>query len=425
MVSVSSLFSCVVVPHTSVGLFWGLFLYAGCFVIDAASFFFLCVVLFVGLMTQIYGLAYMRTERSVRFFISLLLVFVVSMCILVLANSFVVFFIAWELIGLCSFLLIGFWSTRVFSVGAAIKAVSSNRIPDMALLVSMCGCFLSGGVSDFSSLAELGCGAWPVGVLIQLGFIFAASAKSAQVCFTGWLLSAMEGPTPVSALMHAATLVTAGVILLVRCGPVFSGWALCGVFVLGAVTALLSGIAATAENDLKQVVALSTSSQMGLAFMFVGAGDTKMAFLHIAVHAVFKSLLFWGVGMINHYSGHQYAATFRFCVGFYIKSVIFVATAALIGTPFMSGFYSKEFILCGTLLSGQVFVLVCLSQILSVFYTCRLVWLCLFSAGRILPVLGGSVLAVGLPTILGSCFAVICGFFVFFEAGFLPDFCSI
>lgn len=356
--SVGALFNCAVVPHTHVGLFHGLFLYTGCFVIDASSFFFLCVVVFVGLMTQTYGIAYMRTERPALFFMGLLLVFVVSMCALVLANSFVVFFIAWELIGLCSFILIGFWCTRTFSIGAAIKAVSSNRVPDMALLVSMCACFLSAGVSDFSSMAEVGCGTWSAGVLIQIGFIFAASAKSAQVCFTGWLLSAMEGPTPVSALMHAATLVTAGVILLVRCGPIFSGSALCCIFLLGAVTALLSGISAVVENDLKQTVALSTSSQMGLAFMFVGAGDTKMAFLHIAVHAIFKSLLFWGVGAINHYTGHQYAAVFRLCAGFYVKTTVFVAAAALLGTPFMSGFYSKEFILCGTALGGPVFALV-------------------------------------------------------------------
>lgn len=175
---------------------------------DVSSLFFICVVALVGLMTQLYSSAYMRAERSGLVFIVLLGGFIISMCGLILANSFSTFFVAWELIGICSFVLIGFWSGRGFSVGAAIKAVSVNRFPDMALLLAFCLCYCAFGVSDFTALADC----TDMYIFCQFCFIFAAAGKSAQVGFTGWLLSAMEGPTPVSALMHAATLVTAGII---------------------------------------------------------------------------------------------------------------------------------------------------------------------------------------------------------------------
>lgn len=207
--AVNTLFCCVALPRSAFAGFLSFFLSTAAFMVDVSSVVFICVVVLVGIMTQIYATAYMRTERSGFVFIALLGVFIVSMCLLVLANSFSVFFVAWELIGFCSFILIGFWSGRSFSIGAAIKAVSVNRFPDMALLLAFCICSVMVGVSDFSTLAD--CGGSP-GVLCQLCFVFAAAGKSAQVGFTGWLLSAMEGPTPVSALMHAATLVTAGIV---------------------------------------------------------------------------------------------------------------------------------------------------------------------------------------------------------------------
>jgi len=173
----------------------------------------------------------------------------------------------------------------------------------MALFIALICSFTDAGVSDFNALVACGSG---TPVPVQLCFVIAACSKSAQFGFTGWLLSAMEGPTPVSALMHAATLVTAGVVLLIKLNGIFSDWVVVLIFIVGSFTAIFSGIGACTERDLKQIVALSTASQMGVAFIFIGLCDAQLAFIHIAAHAVFKSLLFWGVGLLNHAGQHQY-----------------------------------------------------------------------------------------------------------------------
>lgn len=279
------------------------------------------------------------------------------------------------------------------------------------------------GISSFSAVADLHadmCGVFLTSV--QLCFVIAACGKSAQIGFTGWLLSAMEGPTPVSALMHAATLVTAGVILLIKINQLLSQTALVIVFVVGACTAVCSGIAALVESDLKQIVALSTSSQMGVAFMFIGICDFGLAFLHITAHAIFKSTLFWCVGAINHRLATQYGSSVRIGAGVFAISAVSISILSLLGTPFMSGFYSKEFLLSGSVHNTGYLLPVVISQILSVLYNCRLFWLSFISTPHSVVDGVDTVWSSVFPVCSGALLSLLAGFVVFSETSFFDDF---
>lgn len=294
--------------------------------LDKTSVLFILVVLFICISTQIYSITYMYSDRRIVVFQLFISVFALSMCLLVMSNSFILFFLAWELIGVSSFILIGFLNERFYAVSAALKAVYVNRFPDMCLFSAFVLLFLTTGASDFATATSVAGASGINGVLFSTIFVLiliASCGKSAQFGFTGWLVSAMEGPTPVSALMHAATLVTAGTILLIKCSGLFYNL-LFLIFLVGFISSLYAGVAAIVESDFKSIVAYSTSSQIGFSFILIGLGEIKQAYFYITIHAIFKSLLFWSAGLVGHTYHTQYASSLM------SKGVLFVANTGLI-----------------------------------------------------------------------------------------------
>ena len=326
--------------------------------VDPLSTVMLLLVTWVGLLIHIYSVGYMHgDERYPRFFAYLNL-FAASMLILVLGASFLTLFVGWELVGLCSYLLIGFWFERRDYATAAKKAFVVNRIGDVGFLIAMFVIFGAFGSLSFAdvlpeSAAVLGAGS-ATAVAICLLLFVGASGKSAQIPLYVWLPDAMAGPTPVSALIHAATMVTAGVYLLARTSPM---WALVpgvGLFVayIGVATALVAAIIACAQNDIKKILAYSTVSQLGYMFVGVGLGDQVAGVFHLLTHGFFKALLFLAAGSVMHGLANN-TDVWRMG-GLGRKMPITTVTAgigvlAIAGFPFLSGFYSKEEILVAAL----------------------------------------------------------------------------
>ena len=326
--------------------------------VDPLSTVMLLLVTWVGLLIHIYSIGYMHgDERYPRFFAYLNL-FAASMLVLVLGSSFLTLFVGWELVGLCSYLLIGFWFERRDYATAAKKAFVVNRIGDVGFLVAMFVIFGAFGSLQFAevlpeSAAVLGAGS-VVAVAICLLLFVGAAGKSAQLPLYVWLPDAMAGPTPVSALIHAATMVTAGVYLLARTSPM---WALVpgvGLLVayIGAATALIAAIIACAQNDIKKILAYSTVSQLGYMFIGVGLGDQVAGVFHLLTHGFFKALLFLAAGSVMHALANN---TDVWAMGGLARKLpITTATAgigvlAIAGFPFLSGFFSKEEILTAAL----------------------------------------------------------------------------
>ena len=337
--------------------------------IDPLSSVMLVVVTFVSALVHIYSIGYMSHDPHKPRFMSYLSLFTFSMLALVVSDNFLQLFFGWEGVGLCSYLLIGFWYKKETANNAAIKAFIVNRIGDFGLAIAIFLIFFFFGtinfdetfqaVSQFSDKKIDFFGFESNLITLICIFLFiGAMGKSAQFLLHTWLPDAMEGPTPVSALIHAATMVTAGVFLVVRCSPIFeySQVALNLVTIVGMITAIFAASVALVQNDIKKIVAYSTCSQLGYMFFAAGIGAYHVAMFHLFTHAFFKALLFLGAGSIIH--AFKDEQDIRNMGGVRKKlpfTYIFMllGTLALTGFPFLSGFYSKDAIIEFAYLKGS------------------------------------------------------------------------
>ena len=329
--------------------------------IDPLSSVMLVVVTFVSALVHIYSIGYMSHDPHKPRFMSYLSLFTFSMLALVVSDNFLQLFFGWEGVGLCSYLLIGFWYKKETANNAAIKAFIVNRIGDFGLAIAIFLIFFFFGSVNFeevftatAQLAEkklvfFGFESNLI-TLICIFLFIGAMGKSAQFLLHTWLPDAMEGPTPVSALIHAATMVTAGVFLVVRCSPMFeySQVALNLVAIVGMITAIFAASVALVQNDIKKIVAYSTCSQLGYMFFATGIGAYHVAMFHLFTHAFFKALLFLGAGSVIHaFKDEQdirYMGGIRKKIPFTYVFML-LGTLALTGFPFLSGFYSKDAII--------------------------------------------------------------------------------
>ncbi|MBE2889244.1 NADH-quinone oxidoreductase subunit L [Geobacter anodireducens] len=354
--------------------------------LDPLSLVMAVMITFVCGLIHLYAVGYMAGEESPARFFALLNLFVFAMLVLILAENLPLLYLGWEGVGFCSYALIGFWYSDPKNATAGRKAFITTRIGDTALGIGIVWCFQLFQTASITQINQMGF-LMPVGVITALGLLFLAGAmgKSAQVPLMIWLPDAMAGPTPVSALIHAATMVTAGVYLMARMSPLFSGApaVMAAVAVTGAVTAFYGATCALVQRDFKRVLAYSTISQIGYMMLGVGAGAVTAATFHLLVHAFFKALLFLGAGCVIAALHHEQDI---FRMGGLRRSLpvtfwAFLAGAAcLAGLPPTGGFFSKDAILAavwakGGALYGGLFVLGLLAALLTSFYTFRLVYL--------------------------------------------------
>jgi NADH-quinone oxidoreductase subunit L len=329
--------------------------------IDPLSSIMLVVVTFVSALVHIYSIGYMSHDPHKPRFMSYLSLFTFSMLVLVVSDNFLQLFFGWEGVGLCSYLLIGFWYKKESANNAAIKAFIVNRVGDFGLAIGIFLIFFYFGTINFKEVFDLAPQFLEKSIvflgfesslitLICLFLFIGAMGKSAQFLLHTWLPDAMEGPTPVSALIHAATMVTAGVFLVVRCSPLFeySQTALNLVTIVGMITAIFAASVALVQNDIKKIVAYSTCSQLGYMFFAAGVGAYHVAMFHLFTHAFFKALLFLGSGSVIH--AFKDEQDIRNMGGVrkklpYTYIFMLIGTLALTGFPFLSGFYSKDAII--------------------------------------------------------------------------------
>ena len=329
--------------------------------IDPLSSVMLVVVTSVSSLVHIYSIGYMSHDPHRPRFMSYLSLFTFSMLMLVVSDNFLQLFFGWEGVGLCSYLLIGFWYKKESANNAAIKAFLVNRVGDFGFAIGIFLIFYFFGTVNYNevfvkaselTVKEINFLGFNVNLitLICLTLFIGAMGKSAQFLFHTWLPDAMEGPTPVSALIHAATMVTAGVFLVVRCSPLFeySQIALNFVAIIGMITALFAASVALVQNDIKKIIAYSTCSQLGYMFFAAGVGAYHVAIFHLFTHAFFKALLFLGSGSVIH--AFKDEQDIRLMGGVWKKLpytwlLMLIGTLALTGFPFLSGFYSKDAII--------------------------------------------------------------------------------
>jgi NADH-quinone oxidoreductase subunit L len=318
--------------------------------LDQLSMCFVLLITFVGGLIHVYSIGYMEHDRDRRRFFGYLNLFVAAMLLLVLANSYLVLYVGWEGVGLASYLLIGFWSFNPTYAAAAKKAFIANRVGDFGLSVAIMIMFAQFGGVSFSQVFGAADGA-SEGVLTAIGLmlLLAACGKSAQFPLQSWLGDAMAGPTPVSALIHAATMVTAGVYLIVRSAPIFNGApnAQLVVVIVGAVTLLFGAVIGTAKDDIKKALAASTMSQIGYMMLAAGLGPVGYAFaiFHLLTHGFFKAGMFLGAGSVMHGMNDQVDMR-RFGGLSAVMKVTWLTFGlgwlAIIGFPGLSGFWSKD-----------------------------------------------------------------------------------
>ncbi|WPL81573.1 NADH-quinone oxidoreductase subunit L [Bordetella hinzii] len=329
------------------------------FLIDPLSTMMMVVVTSVSLMVHIYTIGYMADDPGYQRFFAYISLFTFSMLMLVMSNNMVQLFFGWEAVGLVSYLLIGFWYTRPTAIFANMKAFLINRVGDfgfvlgIGLLFAYAGTMHYGevfGQADKLAAMKLPGSDWALLTVACICLFIGAMGKSAQVPLHAWLPDSMEGPTPISALIHAATMVTAGIFMVARFSPLFelSDVALSFIIVIGAIGALFLGILGIIQNDIKRVVAYSTLSQLGYMTVALGASAYSVAIFHLMTHAFFKALLFLGAGSVI--IGMHHDQDIRNMGGLRkympITWITFLlGTLALVGTPFFSGFYSKEHII--------------------------------------------------------------------------------
>ena len=363
--------------------------------IDPLTSVMLVVVSLISSVIHFYSIGYMNHDPHKERFMSYLSLFTFSMLALVTSDNFLQLFFGWEGVGLCSYLLIGFWYKKPAANAAAIKAFVVNRVGDFGLMIGVFLIFFSYGTVNYNEVFEqtpfmlsekvnLFGFDFNLITLICLLLFFGAMGKSAQFLLHTWLPDAMEGPTPVSALIHAATMVTAGVFLVVRCSPIFefSQVALNVVTIVGMITAFFAATVAVVQNDIKKIIAYSTCSQLGYMFFAAGIGAYHVAMFHLFTHAFFKALLFLGSGCVIHSFNKE--QDIRLMGGVWKKIPItyifmIIGTLALTGFPFFSGFYSKDAIIEFAYLKGGILgylsvAVGILTALLTAIYSWRLIF---------------------------------------------------
>ena len=364
------------------------------FLVDGLTAMMMCVVTFVSLMVHIYTIGYMKEDEGYNRFFSYISLFTFSMLILVMSNNLLQLFFGWEAVGLMSYLLIGFWFNKPTAIFANMKAFLVNRVGDfgfilgIGLIVAFSGTLNYTEVFDkaneLSKLSFPGT-EWMLVTVICICLFIGAMGKSAQFPLHVWLPDSMEGPTPISALIHAATMVTAGIFMVARMSPLFelSETALNFVMIIGAITALFMGFLGMIQNDIKRVVAYSTLSQLGYMTVALGASAYSVAVFHLMTHAFFKALLFLAAGSVIMGMHHKQDIRWMGGLRKYMPITwitMLLGSLALIGTPFFSGFYSKDEIIVAIHAStlpaaGFAYFSVLMGVFVTAFYSFRMYFL--------------------------------------------------
>ena len=367
------------------------------FLIDPLTVTMMLVVTFVSLMVHIYTIGYMQDDPGYNRFFSYIALFTFSMLMLVMSNNFMQLFFGWEAVGLVSYLLIGFWFKRPTAIFANMKAFLVNRVGDFGFILGIGLVLAHFGSLDYKTVFEAapqfadktinlwGAAEWSLMSVTCILLFIGAMGKSAQVPLHVWLPDSMEGPTPISALIHAATMVTAGIFMVARMSPLFelSSTALSFVLVIGAITALFMGFLGIIQNDIKRVVAYSTLSQLGYMTVALGASAYSVAIFHLMTHAFFKALLFLAagsviIGMHHDQDIRNMGGLRKYMPITWITSL--VGSLALIGTPLFAGFYSKDMIIEAVKLSsipgsGFAYFAVMAGVFVTAFYSFRMYFL--------------------------------------------------
>ncbi|MFZ1711594.1 MAG: NADH-quinone oxidoreductase subunit L [Nitrosomonas sp.] len=374
------------------------------FLIDTLSALMMLVVTGVSLMVHIYTIGYMQSDPGYQRFFSYISLFTFSMLMLVMSNNFLQLFFGWEAVGLVSYLLIGFWYTRPTAIYANMKAFLVNRVGDFGFLLGIGLVLASFGSLDYehvfshagymsSKTIEIIPGqSWMLLTVISLLLFVGAMGKSAQFPLHVWLPDSMEGPTPISALIHAATMVTAGIFMVARMSPLFeySETALSTILVIGGITTLFMALVAVVQNDIKRVVAFSTLSQLGYMTVALGASAYSVAIFHLMTHAFFKALLFLGAGSVIIAMHHEQDMRKMGGLKRYMPvtfATMFIAALASAGVPGFSGFFSKDAIIEAVHFSdipGAGFAYFCVlsTVFVTALYTFRLIFMTFYGESR-------------------------------------------
>lgn len=356
------------------------------FQFDSLTVSMLIPVLIISSLVHFYSIGYMSHDPHNQRFFSYLSLFTFMMIILVTGNNYLVMFVGWEGVGVCSYLLVSFWYTRIAANQSSLSAFLTNRVGDAFFMIGMFIMLWSLGNLDYSAAFSLA-PYMNVNVITFIGicFLIGAMAKSSQVGLHIWLPMAMEGPTPVSALIHAATMVTAGVYLLIRSSPLieYSSTVLLICLWLGAVTTVFSSLIGLFQQDIKKIIAYSTMSQLGMMVIAIGLSSYNVAIFHLINHAFYKGLLFLGAGAVIHAVAdnqdlRKYGGLISFLPLTY--SVILIASLSLVAFPFMTGFYSKDFILESAygqfnFSSVSVYVIAVIGAIFTTLYSVKVIYL--------------------------------------------------
>jgi NADH-quinone oxidoreductase subunit L len=359
------------------------------FLVDPLSSWFLLIITGIGFLIHIYSMGYMHDDEGFSRFFTYLNLFIFFMLLLVLGNNYLIMFVGWEGVGLCSYLLIGFWFKNTAYNNAAKKAFIMNRVGDLGFLMGIILIFVTFGSISYDQVFSIASsGNHATVTIIALLLFIGAMGKSAQLPLYTWLPDAMAGPTPVSALIHAATMVTAGIYMIVRSNVFYSmsDEASHIVAIVGVATALFAATIGLFQNDIKKVLAYSTVSQLGLMFLGLGVGAYSSSVFHVTTHAFFKALLFLGAGSVIHAMGGE--QDMRKMGGLWkhlpiTGKVMAIGTLAISGFPLLSGFFSKDEILAHTYEhSKALWFFGMITSILTAFYMFRLLFLTFFGNFR-------------------------------------------
>ncbi|MGD8642299.1 MAG: NADH-quinone oxidoreductase subunit L, partial [Gammaproteobacteria bacterium] len=408
------------------------------FLVDRLTAMMLLVVTFVSFMVHIYTIGYMSDDPGYQRFFSYISLFTFSMLMLVMSNNFMQLFFGWEAVGLVSYLLIGFWYKRETAIYANLKAFLVNRVGDFGFILGIAAVLMYFNSMDYAEVftaapamsnltMEIFPGTeWSVMTVICILLFIGAMGKSAQVPLHVWLPDSMEGPTPISALIHAATMVTAGIFMVARMSPLFelSETALSVVLVIGAITALFMGFLGIVANDIKRVIAYSTLSQLGYMTVALGASAYAAGIFHLMTHAAFKALLFLGAGSVIIALHHEQDIRKMGGLRKYMPVTyvcMFIGSLALIGFPGLAGFFSKDSIIqsvgaSGIAGSGFAYFCVLIGVFVTAFYSFRMFFLVFHTKERMdehtRSHVHESPLVVTVPLILLAIPSVIAGYWI-------------